>query len=203
MSIFEKDFLERVKSPKTPTQTQEAIKQSENVPEQRPDTVEELARKARAAGHTGPLVLGPSGSGLKGSWRDDAKWLEENFPEDYAAPKTTAASRPSCGTRSLDNCEARVEPQPLANAPESPQSAMETSADLPSIAPELPASWWQGLLYGSPDALLSPGDANTALRLVAHELLTHCDGADFTETVRAGALRKALSGASEQKSGML
>jgi hypothetical protein len=159
MSIFEKDFLERVKSPKTPTQTQEAIKQSENVPEQRPDTMEELARKARAAGHTGPLVLGPSGSGLKGSWRDDAKWLEENFPEDYAAPKTRAASRPSCGTRSLDNCEARVEPQPLANAPESPQSASATLSVVSSI-PLLKSAFWQNVLHGSRDALVSPADAD-------------------------------------------
>jgi hypothetical protein len=47
-------------------------------------------------------------------------------------------------------------------------------------------------LHGSPDALVSPGDANTALRLVANELLTHCTKTDFTGTIRVSALRKAL-----------
>ena len=57
----------------------------------------------------------------------------------------------------------------------------------------MPSAFWQALLYGSRDALVSSTDANTALRLVARELSTHCNGADFIETVQAGALRKALS----------
>jgi hypothetical protein len=56
----------------------------------------------------------------------------------------------------------------------------------------LAGAFWQALLYGSRDALVSPRDANTALRLVAHELSTHRNGAGFIETVRAGALRKLL-----------
>ena len=146
-----------------------------------------LTRQARATGRTGP-----SRSSLKDSWRDDAKWLQENFPEDYAAPKTTAASRPSCGTRSSDNREAAVEPQPLVNAPESQQSALVAlPAPLP-ILPELPRSRWQALLYGSRDAMLSPVDANTALRLVGRELAKDLDVVDFTESVRVNALRKTM-----------
>jgi hypothetical protein len=56
----------------------------------------------------------------------------------------------------------------------------------------LAAAFWQALLYGSRDALVSQSEANAALRLVAHELSTDCNGADFVETLRAGALRKVL-----------
>jgi hypothetical protein len=59
----------------------------------------------------------------KGGWRDAAKWLEENFPEDYAAPRTAAASRPSCGGRSSDNRGATVEPQGPSIVSQSPRSA--------------------------------------------------------------------------------
>jgi len=125
---------------------------------QQSNGTQELTRQARAAGWAGPLVLGPSRSSLKGSWRDDAKCPEENLPEDYAAPKTAAASRPCCGTRSSGNLEATVEPQPGAGAPESPQSARE-ALQAPSPIP-LASAFWQALLYGSRDALVSPGDAN-------------------------------------------
>jgi hypothetical protein len=191
MSIFEKDFLDRVKSAKAPTKTREAVQQSENVPEQRRDTVKGLLRQARAVGRTRPRVVEPSRSSLKVSWRDDAKWLEENFPEDYAVPKTTAASRPSCGTRSSDNCEATVEPQTLASAPESTQSAPAT-LQAPSPIP-LPNSFWQALLYGSCDALLSHSDANTALRSVASELGKDLDVIEFTVSIRFKTLRQVLS----------
>jgi hypothetical protein len=140
MSIFEKDFLERVKSRGASAKAQESNLQSQNVSLQKragqPDSVEELARKARAAGRTGPLVLGPSRSSLKGSWRDDAKWLEENFSEDFAEPNP----QPSCGVRTLDNCpnsepasEAIVETQCPPVAPESSQGAPVRG--LPSPAP--------------------------------------------------------------------
>ena len=41
--------------------------------------------------------------------------------------------------------------------------------------------------------LLAPADDNAAMRLVAHELSTDCNGMDFAGTVRAGALGKLLS----------
>jgi hypothetical protein len=71
MSIFREDFLSWVKSRGASVKTQEPPTPSENVPEQKPDTVEELARKARAAGHTGPLVVGPARSSLKNSSKPD------------------------------------------------------------------------------------------------------------------------------------
>jgi hypothetical protein len=80
---------------------------------------------------------------------------------------------------------------PLTIAPGSSDNAIG-ALPAPLPIPLLPASWWQALLYGSREAILSPVDANTALRLVAHELLTHCTGADFTETIRVSVLRKAL-----------
>jgi hypothetical protein len=72
MSIFREDFLSRVKSRGASVKTQEEPPtQSENVPEQKPDTqMEELARKARAAGHTGPLVVGPPRSSLPADGTD-------------------------------------------------------------------------------------------------------------------------------------
>jgi hypothetical protein len=128
----------------------------------------------------------------KGGWRASAKWLEENFPEDYpkAAPEAQRDCS-NCPNPESAHAPRAVEPQPVANAPESPQN-IPTALPAPSPIP-LASAFWQGLLYGSRDALLSPADANTALRLVAHEVSTHCSGADFSETVRAGALRKALS----------
>jgi hypothetical protein len=69
MSIFREDFLSRVKSRGASVKTQEPPTQSEN------------------AGHTGPLVLGPSRLSLKPFWREDAKWLEENYPEEFGASK--------------------------------------------------------------------------------------------------------------------
>ena len=78
-----------------------------------------------------------------------------------------------------------VEPQRLANVPESPQSAREAlPASLP-IPPELPGNWWQALHYGSREAMLSPRDATLAPQLIARELGVNCDGSDFTKSVRS------------------
>jgi|SRR6516225_1445695 len=83
------------------------------------------------------------------------------------------------------------QPQPLVGVPELPQS---TPAVLPapSLIP-LASAFWQALLYGSPDALVSPGDANTALRSVASELGKDLDVIGFTASIRVNTLRKVLS----------
>ena len=203
MSIFGKDFLERVKSRGASAKPQESVSQSENGENgaEQPNSTEELAREARTAG---PLILGPClRLGVKGSWRDDACLLEEFYPEEFGPPRNQPSSVP-CVERSLCpglvDSAPTVEPQPVANVPESPQSA---PAALPAPPPPpLASAFWQALLYGSPDALLSPGDANTALRLVARvlpignddpsEAATIFDG-EFSGTVRVSALRKALS----------
>jgi hypothetical protein len=167
MSIFEKDFLERLKSRGASAKPQESVSQSENGENgvEQQNSTEELAMKARAAG---PLILGPCvRSRVKGSWREEAICL---------------SSAPAIETP-------RIEPQPLANASGSLQSAHEV---LPVPIPLLPASWWQGLLYGSRDALVSPRDANTALRLVACELGKDSDVVLFTDSVRVNTLRKML-----------
>ena len=56
----------------------------------------------------------------------------------------------------------------------------------------LASAFWQALLYGSRDALVSPRDANTALRLVARELAKDLDVIEFTDSVRVNTLRKVL-----------
>jgi len=95
----------------------------------------------------------------KGGWRASAKWLEENFPEDYPKAAPRAEHAPLIETCSSDICpnsDPVMESQGLPNAPESPQSVPAAlPAPLP-IPPELPGSWWQALLYGSCEAMLSP-----------------------------------------------
>ena len=81
-----------------------------------------------------------------------------------------------------------MEPQPLAVAPESPH------LPVPSPMPVLASAFWQALLYGSRDALVSPTDANTAVRLVARELGKDLALAQFTESLRVNTLRKILDG---------
>jgi hypothetical protein len=69
-------------------------------------------------------------------------------------------------------------------APESPQSVREALPAPSPPTPPLASAFWQALLYGSPDALVSPSEANTALRLVASELSTDLDVIEFTESIR-------------------
>jgi hypothetical protein len=153
-----------------------------------PATVEELVRQARAAGHTGPLVLGPPRSSLKqDSWRNDAKWLEENCPDEFGPPRLPISE-------SLGSLPAPLSvpvQELVVIAPESPQSVPEVPPALSPIPP-LPASWWQGLLYGSPDAMLSAADATRAMHLIAQALLVERGLSEFSEGVRVVALRKLL-----------
>jgi hypothetical protein len=118
---------------------------------------------------------------LKGSWRDDARILEKLHPEDFGPSR----NQPS----EIDG--SKVEPQSVANAPESPQS-VPAALQAPSPTP-LASVFWQALLYGSPDALLSPRDANTALRLVARELSVEASVfGELSESIRVNTLRKML-----------
>jgi hypothetical protein len=121
----------------------------------------------------------------RGGWRASAQWLERNFPEEYREPRNGESSS------EFSNQTPTADPQRLMvpAAPLSTSAAL--SAPLP-IPPELPGSWWQALLYGSRDAMLSPVDANTALRLVGRELAKDLDVVDFTESVQVNALRKTM-----------
>jgi hypothetical protein len=178
MSVFEKDFLERIKSSKASGVSRQDLKcTSKTVSPQQMARLDAAIKQQRIERE-------------KGGWRGAAKWLEENFPQDFGEAKAAPRAEASRETRSSGDCEAPLEPQPLADPPESPQSA---SAALPAPSPiPLASAFWQALLYGSRDALVSPSEANTALRLVAHELSTHSNAAYFTKTVRAGALRIVL-----------
>ncbi len=195
MSIFREDFLSRVKSRGASVKTQEPPT-PENVPEQKPDTqMEELVRKARAAGHTGPLVLGPSRSSLKqDSWRDNAKWLEENCPEEFGPSQSQPSSAP-CVERSL--CSGRLdsvsreETQCTPVAPELSQDAPEMlPAPLPT--PLLESGFWQRILFGNPDSLVSGSEATRALQLVSDKLGIGRVEDQTIETLRATQLRKLL-----------
>jgi hypothetical protein len=118
---------------------------------------------------------------LKGSWREDAKWLEQNFPEEYREPRTSE----------IANQTPTVEPQPLTNAPESPQSASAALPALPSI-PCLQSPFWWALLFGNPDSPVPSSDATRALQLVSDKLGVLIADGETIDTVRAGQLRKSL-----------
>jgi hypothetical protein len=97
----------------------------------------------------------------RGGCRSAAKWLEKNFPHDFGEAKAPPRAEPSCETRSSINCPnsepvnepATVETQPLANAPESPQSA---PAALPALSPIPLAKTFCGL--GNYPSHKSPAD---------------------------------------------
>ena len=177
MSIFRKDFLSRVKSRETPAKPQEPATKAQNVPHRRPDTVEELARAARAAGHGGPLVVGPSRSSLN-SWRDDARALEQEFPEEFgrlrnAQPPKASQEGLTVAVVSSDICQSAesapaAEPQTSRSAPGSSQTAPE-ALPVPPPIPH-PSAFWQTVLFGSPDSLIPGPDATLALQLVADKL---------------------------------
>jgi hypothetical protein len=133
--------------------------------------------------------------------RASAKWLEENFPEDFGERKATprAEQVPFIEARSSDIClnsaparEApRVEPQGSLIAPVSPQSVPATLPVQPPIPP-LASGFWQGVLFGSRDALVPATDANIAVQLVARELGVDFDVGEFADSVRVNTLRKLI-----------
>jgi hypothetical protein len=192
MSVFRKDFLERIKSSKASGVSQQDLKcTSKTVSPQQMACLEAAIKQQRIERE-------------KGGWRPAAKWLEQNC-EEYRQPSNGEVSNATNGTRSSilspnsepANEPPTCEPQPLTNAPES-QSA---PAALPSPSPiQLPSAFWQALLYGSPDALLSPRDANTALRLVACELGKDSDVVLFTDTVRGQHAAQDVGSAVRSKS---
>jgi hypothetical protein len=150
---------------------------------ERSNGTQELTRQTRAAGRTGPLVVGPPRrSNSKDSWREDAQILEELCPEDFGPPR----NQPS----EIEG--PRAEPQLLANAPESPQS---TSAVLPAPSPiPLASTFWQSLLFGNPDSLVPSSNATRALQLISDKLGVPIADGETIDTVRAGQLRKLLHG---------
>jgi hypothetical protein len=182
MSIFEKDFLRRVKSPKAPAKTQEPLRQSGKVSEQhsleqQPARVEQLEQ----------VIKRHQLEQEKGGWRSSSKWLEENYPEEFGASK---AVRSSEGQRKVMSDDAPTS-QPLPIAPGFPQSVPEVPNVTPSIT-LLPSGWWQAFLYGSRDAMFSAVDVNIALQLVARKLGKDSDVAEFSGSVRVNTLRKLL-----------
>ena len=159
-----------------------------------PEELEELVREARAAGHTGPLILGPSRSSLKHSWRDDARWLEENVPEEFGPPRNQPSSalcveRSLCSGR-LDSAS-REETQCPPLAPESLQDAPEM-LPAPPPTPLLESGFWQRILFGNPDSFVPGSEATRALQLVSDKLGIGRVEDQTIETLRAAQLRKLL-----------
>jgi hypothetical protein len=131
---------------------------------------------------------------LKQNWRNDAAWLEQEFPQEFGPP--AKAHSPEVPDEEVNTglrapLPSVIAPGPSQSAPESSQSVLEVPAALPPIPP-LPASWWQSLMYGSPDAMLSATDATRAMHLIAQALLVERGPSEFSEGVRVAALRKLL-----------
>ena len=150
---------------------------------QQQTAIGELVSKARAAGHCGPLIVGPARSG----WRADAKWLEENCPEEFGEHEKQAMpssnNKPGrCGeTYSAEI--SRSERSSLAASHEAckplcPQD-VETEARLsleskptPSEPVKLPpAQWFDRFIgYGANSRVVALADAIACVRLVITEL---------------------------------
>jgi hypothetical protein len=164
----------------------------------------QVGRSARAPGSAS---LSPSSQGRngEGSWRESARWLQENFPEQYGelhdlgvssenpilpnAANAVSAAKPSSGSPTPP-----AEAESVAIVPGSPQSActkLGAPLPIPAIAPANSA-FWQALLYGNPDGLVSSTDATIALRLVAERIGITIDQSETIATLRAGELRKLL-----------
>jgi hypothetical protein len=156
-----------------------------------PDTPEELVRKARAAGHTGPLVLGPARSSLKHSWRVDAKWLEKHYPEEFGPPQS--AQLPALPREITHEVigETKRETTPTSTDICSNASpAIPAPAHAPPPITPLSSAFWQGLLFGSPDSLIPGADATHALHLVADKVGSAIEAGEPIASIRAGLLRK-------------
>ena len=97
----------------------------------------------------------------------------------------------NCANPGLVNETPTGEPQPLANVPKSPQGAPAALPPVSSI-PLLESAFWQNVLHGSRDAMISPKYAASAVRLIARELGKDSDVVQYSESVRVATLRKML-----------
>jgi hypothetical protein len=98
---------------------------------------------------------------------------------------------PSLAPRGADT-SAQREALGANKEPSSQHLPAPKEAKGPATIPPLPASWWQGLLYGSPDAMLSAADATRAMHLIAQALGVNSGPSEFSAGVRGVALRKIL-----------
>ena len=106
-------------------------------------------------------------------------------------PAVLADIRAQCQRRRAELEAAGSLPVPTI-APESPQSA-PAALSAPSPIP-LASAFWQSLLFGNPDSLVSSSDATRALQLVSDKLGVPIADGETIDTVRAGQLRKLLRG---------
>jgi hypothetical protein len=86
----------------------------------------ELVRKERAAGRSG------SRSSLKHSWRGDAKWLEEHYPEEFGPPQN--AQTPG-SSRELSANAANAASEPVLAMGQHPTSKVRAPNSMPVSEP--------------------------------------------------------------------
>jgi hypothetical protein len=142
----------------------------------------------------------------KGDWREDARILAEHYPEEFGEPHDLPVSSENPILPNAANAVFAAEPlsgspappaeqEPAAIASEPTQSAPDALPAPPPVPAEFPlldSAFWQALLYGNPDGLVSSTDATIALRLVADRIGITIDQSETIPTLRAGQLRKRL-----------
>jgi hypothetical protein len=140
----------------------------------------------------------------KGDWRDDAKILAEHYPEEFGEPHDLSVSLENPILPNAANAVFAAKPlsgspappaeqEPAAIASEPTQSAPDALPAAPPVRAELPlldSAFWQALLYGNPDGLVSGSNATQALRLVSEKLAIPRVEAETIDPLRAGQLRK-------------
>lgn len=132
-----------------------------------------------------------------GGWRAIARQLEQEFPGEFGPPPERSGS----GSRAKVMATTVSVPAPapenrikegtdLDHQPEQVK-ALPVSPPAPPILP-LERGFWQGVLYGNPDALIPGPDATRALQLVSDKLGIPTVTSETLGTLRAAQLRKLL-----------
>lgn len=178
--VYSQKFLERLAAAKQQGSEQQ-------------NGADDSVRQVCDTAHIGPPDPGPpKRRNGKGSWRDDARALEELCPEEFGK----SAQRSNRTSQDTDQASEppTVEPQCPRDASVASQSASEAlpaRSPMPSVPP-LQSSFWQALLYGSPDSLVGSSDATSALQLLAQGLGVAIETNETIPTLRGGELRKLL-----------
>ena len=150
---------------------------------QRQTAIGKLVSKARAAGHTGPLIIGPVPSGGKSSWRDDARALGQICPGEFGPSAEGKAYEAE--TTSVEGGSAKVdfgegtgsgvqghrcqdverEARPQVGVHSEPEPAVPEPVKLP------PAEWFERFIgFGADSRRVALADAIECVRLIVIEL---------------------------------
>ena len=199
--MFEKNFLNRIKFSRTSAR-QESEESGKVVSDQDdPGPTCPPSVSTRQMAQIRQQIKTLRKEQQTGGWRASARWLEENceeFREAKAVPRSEQAPHPEGVSSGQESSSAELRAgvptlqlQGPCIAPGCPQSSAKALPASPPIQ-ALESAFWQGLLYGNPDALIPGSDATRALQLVSDKLGIRTVTSETLGTLRAGQLRKLL-----------